>query len=230
MKTLNLSLLICCAAAMFLTSCSKDAVDYTSYYASHGGGSSSGGGTSDDTNHGVYFKGTVNGTAVDLEVTNQLSSAYAEGSTSGVNTEIDPYLGDMSAFLSGIDDNHKQGFGAFFGTYNTPASAESAYFNSFITTGPWAYDPDDTQKPNSKQIWLYYNDTSGAEYNTRGDQTGSTLNIISVTHTAPTTDTKQGVIVKLTFNCKMYPFSGVGDPIVITNGEATLFLEDLMEN
>lgn len=212
---------------MLLASCSKDPVDYTAYNASHGIG---GGGTTDDSFHGVYFKGTINGTSVDLEVTNQIGSVYAEGSTSGVNTTTDPYLGDMSGFLSGIDDNHKQGFGAFFGTYNTPAATEAAYFANFITTGAWNYDPDLSIKPDSKQITLYYNDKSGAQFNTRGDQTGSTLNVISVTHTAPTSDTNQGVIVKLTFNCKMYPFSGTGDPIVVTNGEAVVFVEDLMQN
>jgi hypothetical protein len=118
-----------------------------------------------------------------------------------------------------------------FKTFNKGANDDAAIvFNNFVNTGNWAFANTLDYTIGTRSIVIYYTDNSGKQYSSVGSQSGSSANVATVTPvTASVYNSDPGLKIKLTFNCKLYPLDGIGSVITVTNTEATVFLDDLLQ-
>lgn len=214
---------------LLFSACKKDPVDYRAYNAEHGTHIGDGpGGTDDGTTTNVYyFKGTIDGKAVNWTVT----ANEADGWNTGTGQNISGGTGDITGALSASIDATMGGnlsIGAEFRTMHYNDSDDKpAYLKSFITTGSWPFDTDNGFTVGTKTITIQYIDASGNEYSSDGVQTGS-ANVTSVTVVPDDSGLPESLKIKLTFSCTLYPADVTASPIQVTNGEATLRMLDLL--
>ena len=182
--------------------------------------------TTTTTKSGYYLKGTLNNQAVDWEVTDNITG-WLSGSNSEMTTDSQ---GDISGGLSaaivasaGLEPEIQ----IEFHTFQVAAGGDkSAYFHSFITTGPWIFAASSNIPVTPQTLVIDYIDDAGKAYTSEGMQTGNSANIVSVTPIAATGSSAESLKIKLTFNCNLYPIDGSSGTITLTNAEATVKLED----
>jgi len=178
-----------------------------------------------------YFIGTVNGSAVNWEASTT-GDGWAAGSSAELPNDQGEISGEITALLTHYPGGHPQ-LGIEFKTFDKKADNDdaAAYFNSFVTTGSWAFSNTTDYTIGDKSVVIYYLDSNGKQYNSIGSQTGSNINIISATPTSGDAyNVDSGLKIKLSLNCTLYPVDGTGSSIKITNGQVTVFLDDMILN
>ena len=176
-----------------------------------------------------YFQGSINGTAVDWEASTT-GNGWAVGSGSALSNNAGEISGGITADLTEFPAAEPQ-LGIEFKTFDKGANGDpEAIFNAFVTTGAWAYASTLDYTVGNKSIVVYYTDSNGTQYSSIGSQSGSSANVVTATPVSGDAyNADPGLKIKLTFNCTLYPVSGTGSSIAITNGEATVFLDDLLD-
>jgi hypothetical protein len=172
-----------------------------------------------------YFQGTLNGQLTTWQVTNGVTG-FVAGSSPNATTSLGVVSG-ITALLSAATGTLQ--FGVEFRTFQVTAGQDiTAYFNGFVNTGAWTYATTSAYTPGTKAIAIYYTDSQGNGYSSIGAQSGSSANVISISQVAATIDTNEALSIELTFNCTLYPISGTGSNITLTNGKASVLLEDIL--
>jgi hypothetical protein len=211
MKTIKLTLVLFLTVLLF-SRCKKDSAKNDN---------------TNTTNAEYYFKGTLNGTALNWQVNDALNT-WVEGSSATLSNDQGNISGGITALISAGNGFQPQ-FGIEFKTYNKPAADDyTTVFSGFVKTGSWAYSTNASYAVGTKAIVIYYLDASGKEYTSVGGQSGSTANVITITPIAASLGRNDAQKIKLTFNCTLYPADGTGAALNLTNAEATVFLEDLL--
>src|SRR6185503_4401346 len=173
-----------------------------------------------------YIKGTLNGTTFDWEETDG-NTNWVTGSASAGSSDQGVFTGDLMAQISAIK-GFQPVIGVDFRTLQVSYEQDkSAYFNSFVNTGPWAYAKSEDYTVGTKNIIIYYTDSNGKQYSTIGTETGN-INVVSVIKIAADFAQNERLKIKVVFSCTLYPTDGTGDAIKLTNVDATLRLEDLI--
>jgi len=178
-----------------------------------------------------YFIGTVNGSAVNWEASTT-GDGWAAGSSAELPNDQGEIYGEITALLTHYPGGHPQ-LGIEFKTFDKKADNDDAagYFNSFVTTGSWAFSNTTDYPIGDKSVIITYLDENGKQYNSIGSQTGSSANVISSTPTSGDAyNVDSGLKIKLTLNCTLYPVDGTGNPIKITNGQGIVFLDNMILN
>jgi hypothetical protein len=211
MRTVKIAAAIFIALSFF-SSCTKD---------------SSGGGTTTPPLIYYYFKGTLNGQALNWDVTNG-TTGWINGSASSLTNTNGQITGSLTALLSAAGSFEPQ-LGFEFETFNVlPVDDESVIFNNFIQVGAFSYATASGFAVGTKALIITYTDGQGNKYTSVGAQTGSSLNIVSVTQIPATIGTNESLRINLTFSCTLYPVSGTGASLTITNATASVLLVDLL--
>jgi len=171
-----------------------------------------------------YFQGTLNGQVTTWQVSNGVTG-YVVGSepNASINAAV---VNGIIASLS--EDTGTQQFGVEFRTFEAPTQNIPAYFDGFVNTGAWAYATTDVYTAGTKAIAIYYTDSQGNAYSSIGPQNGSSVKVMSVIQVPATLTANESLQINLTFNCTLYPVSGTGSNVTLTNGTATVLLEDLL--
>lgn len=203
--------LIVCA----LTACKKES------------GKSGGSGVSPTSEY--YFIGTIDGKSVNWEASTGDNGGWAVGSSSALSNYQGEITGGITALLTDYPAEFPQ-LGIEFKTIDKgPNANETTVFNSFVNTGAWTYASTSAYTVGAKSIVVHYFDSNGNEYSSIGSQSGSSVNILSVTPVSNDSyDITPGVKIKMTFNCTLYSAGGSAEPIALSNGQATVRLEDLI--
>jgi hypothetical protein len=171
-----------------------------------------------------YFQGTLNGQLTTWQVTNGVIG-YVAGSepNASINAAV---VNGITALLSANTGTLQ--LGIEFRTFEAPAQNIPTYFDGFVNTGAWAYATTSAYTAGTKAIAIYYTDSQGNAYSSIGAQSGGSANVMSVTQVPATLITNESLQISLTFNCTLYPVSGTGSNITLTNGKASVLLEDLL--
>ncbi len=231
MKPLTFSLFFACGV-LFISACKLDKPVFPKSTTSTGTtdtGSGSGTGTGTTTSGEYYFKGTIDGQSINWQVTDNVSG-WVTGSNSGGSVDKGVYTGSLEALLSAADVSQPQ-LGIQFETFNIDyiQNDEPAYFNSFVNTGAWTYTASSNDiVAGKKSLEVNYADSKGNAYTSVGVQTSSTVTVLSVTPVPAELGINESLKIKLQFSCKLYPASGSGNALTVTNAEATVRLEDLI--
>jgi hypothetical protein len=214
MKTIKIILILSLWITLF-SACKKD---------------SNNNGKSSTSTAEYYFKGSLNGTATDWEAT-ITGTGWTAGSSAALVNDQGDISGGITAELTYFPAQ-QQVFGIEFKTFDKGPDADAAtVFNGFVQAGAWAYASTTDYIKATKSIVIYYTDSNGNQYSTIGSQTGSTANVVSAIQvTGDAYNSDAGLKIKMTFTCTLYPVSGAGGSIKITNGEATMFLDDLLNS
>jgi hypothetical protein len=171
-----------------------------------------------------YFQGSLNGQLTTWQVTNGVTG-FVAGSEPNASTNA-AVVNGITASLSA--DSGTLQLGVEFRTFEAPAQNIPTYFDGFVNTGAWAYAATGDYTAGTKAIAIYYTDSQGNAYSSIGAQSGSSANVNSVTQVPATLISNESLQINLTFNCTLYPVSGTGSNITLTNGKATVLLEDLL--
>jgi len=219
------------------------ATDTTKTGGTHGTGDTTGTGTTDTTGTAddpgerpddpdhpdepkdYYFEGTLNGKKLTWNVTDNFSG-WVIGSSSTVANNTGDLQGGLG-FLISASEGFKPQLGVEFDEVNVRFDADkAAYLKGFITTGTWSLATKDADlQPGKKAIVIHYADAGGVGYSSVGAQTGN-VKVSSVTYIPPQLGINDAFKIKLTFNCTLYPVSGTGATLVLTDGKAVVRLEN----
>jgi hypothetical protein len=221
MKAASTATILLLTISIF-SACKNDPVDYS---VKNTAGTT--GGTTTTVTSDLYFKGSLNGTAFNWAVTDGLTG-WVTGSASALSTDKGDVTGSLIALISASTTLQPQ-IGIQFSTYFVASGNDKlTYFNSFVTTGAWALATNNSQTVGTKAIIMQYTDSKGKAYTSIGTQTGASVNIVSATPVAATPGVNASLKIKLTINCALYPVDNTGGPLLLSNGEATLMLENLL--
>jgi hypothetical protein len=173
-----------------------------------------------------YFKGTLNGQNLTWQTTDGVKG-WVIGSAAATSNNAGDITGSLSALISQAQTLNPQ-IGVEFGTYHVlPTDDKKTIFNTFIQIGALAFGTDHNAI-GVKFINITYTDSQGNFYTSAtGAQTGSSVNIISVTQVPATLGSGETLKIKLTFNCKLYSIDAL-PALTLTNAEATVSLENLL--
>jgi hypothetical protein len=175
-----------------------------------------------------YFIGKINDTAVNWEATTT-PDGWGVGSSAALTNNLGEISGGITALFADFPAELPQ-LGIEFKTFDKKPNDDSeTVLKSFVTTGSWTFSNNKTYTIGDKSTVVYYTDNNGKQYNSIGSQTGSSMTVISVVAvSADAYNSDPGINIKLNLTCTLYPVTGVGDPIKITNGQATVFLDDML--
>ncbi|MDR6944947.1 hypothetical protein [Mucilaginibacter pocheonensis] len=177
------------------------------------------------TNTGTYyFKGTLDGQALNWQETTGVDG-WVVGSAAATSNDQGNITGNLSALLSAAK-TLQPSVAVEIGTFHVLADADkSVVFNSFVTTGSWAFGTENNAI-DARYVTISYTDSEGNFYTSaKGAQTG-TVNIVSVTPVPKEPGKEEGLKIKLTFSCTLYPEEGSGASLTLTNAETTLWFEN----
>ncbi|HMG11123.1 MAG TPA: hypothetical protein VK609_21565 [Mucilaginibacter sp.] len=171
-----------------------------------------------------YFKGTLNGQALNWQETNGLDG-WVTGSASATSNDQGEITGSLTALLTDSKELKPQ-LGVEIGMFHAlPNDDKSAVFKAFVKTGSWNFGTDH-DAVDAKFVSITYLDSQGNLYSSaKGAQTGS-INIASITSVPAEIGREEGLKIKLTFSCTLYPIEGTGASLTLTNAEATVWLEN----
>jgi hypothetical protein len=231
--TLNIkSPLIVLVAVLFLASCKNDPPDFNdpkNYVNGTVGAGATGGGKTDPIPGEYYVKGTLNGQAVNW-VESYDANGYLTGDALDAIRDQGKVTAAISALFSGTG-THTQALNIQFETLNySETDNKTTLFSSFLTTGAWPYATAPEHLA-GKRVTVNYSlpGTGGSNsYSTRGDQSGNTFTVVSVTQVAAKAGADAYAKIKITFSCKLYPITGVGTPITFSNVEAVLNISNIL--
>lgn len=142
------------------------------------------------------------------------SSLSSSGYEANLSASIEYYVIGQSSIPKG-QTTFKVTKGTFHG-YDYNITNDS--FKSFFTVGSYTVIKSFADGDGITMEWL---DATGAKWNTNGDQTGSTFNIVSVTD-APNINGIFYLKTKMQFKCKLYNES-TGVMKQVTSGEMISF-------
>ncbi len=156
-------------------------------------------------------------------------NGYVTGSSANTTSDSQGEVtGGLTALVSAAAGFVPQ-IGIEFRTFQVNYNQDiPTYFNGFVNTGAWTYATASAYTAGTKAIVVYYTDSQGLHYSSIGAQSGSSVNVISVTQVPAQLYGNENVQITLTFNCILYPVSGTGSTITLTNGKASVLLEDLL--
>ena len=178
-----------------------------------------------------YFIGTINGNAVNWEATTT-ADGWGVGSSAALINNGGEITGGITALFADFPAQQPQ-LGIEFKTFDKKSADDAAtVLKSFVTTGSWTFSSNKSDYTvGDKSVVVYYTDSNGNQYNSIGSQTGSSIDVIStVAVSADAYNSNSGLNIKLNLSCTLYPVSGTGDPVKITNGQTTVFLDDALAN
>jgi hypothetical protein len=161
--------------------------------------------SNDDTlNFPFYFTATINGAMVQYEA-NDVNSQFECGTSAPFNALGDDYDIYEGTFIQDGNDPSKNNIYVhvlkFFD--HDPSSAERL---AMFKTGSYPYGFGSTSPSTIDGVSIDYTDATGKEwFSELGSQTGSTFSITEVVDNPDNTSFK---ILKATFSCKLYDFSG----------------------
>jgi len=209
MKTIKVILILTLPVFLF-SACKKDSTKKTSSATSE-----------------YYFKGSLNGKATDWEAATS-QPGWAAGSSAAEVNDAGDISGGLTAELTYFPAE-KPVFGIEFKTFDKSLDADAnTVFNNFVKTGTWSFASTPSYPKGVKSIVIHYTDANGNEYSSIGAQSGA-ANVVSVTPvTGDQYNSDPGLKIKITFSCTLYPASGTGSVISISNAETTVFLENLI--
>jgi hypothetical protein len=171
-----------------------------------------------------YLKGTLNGQALNWQETDGFDG-WVTGSASATSNDQGEITGSLTALLTDSKQLKPQ-FGVEIGMFHAlPNDDKSVVFKSFVKTGTWNFGTDH-DAADAKFVSITYVDNQGNLYTSaKGAQTGS-VNIASITSVPAEIGREEGLKIKLTFSCTLYPIDGTGTSLTLTNAEATVWLEN----
>jgi hypothetical protein len=230
MKTLNLVAAIAVSIFCF-SGCKLDKPDFSNVITNSSSTNTTSGGNSwGNITAPYYFKGTLGGQSILWQVDpNSYNVDYAVGSASSISNDKGNESGALIATISAGQTMQPE-FGVEFRTFQVNTSQDiHAYFNTFVNTGAWAFATSTSDlSSNAKTIVIDYTDAKGNQYWSVGPQTGNSITVVSVTQIPAGLGVNESLKIKLTFSCKLYPVTGSGNAITLSNVEATLRLEDML--
>jgi hypothetical protein len=204
------------ASCLFFPACKKSSVSPTKKNNSD----------STSTNSTYYFKGTINGVALNWQVNN--STIWGIGGDSRGSTDQGVFTGEIGTSIEATNGG-QQGFFVNFRTYQVNYDADlDSYFNDFVKTGTWAFVATDEYVAGTKAIDIGYRDSTGNYYTSIGPQPGNSINISSVTDTTEAGGLLKSLKIKLAFNCTLYATDGTGKSLPLTNVNATIRLDNML--
>ena len=123
----------------------------------------------------------------------------------------------------------KSELGITFKTYYVEfEQSKEDIFNNFINTGSWMFSDTEDFHIGLKRTTVVYTDKNEKQYSSLGQQTGSNVNVISVTKVYEPYIIRNSLKIKITLNCKLYPKEGTGDVLTLTDAETVLHLKNLL--
>lgn len=179
----------------------------------------------------AYFKGSLNGQTLNYYQENYLAPTHTYGFENGFVGDgfmrhfyygclMQPYP-PTSNFYPNIDLTFNNLF------HSTDYAEETTAFPTLLVTPPTNFLTQTQEDNHESGISVNYSNVNGTRYSSMyGDQTGSTMTVISSTAgTATGTNLKTRTIVG-TVKCKLYNEVDPTDVITLTNGKYKLiFLE-----
>lgn len=220
------------AFALFFSACKNDPPDFNNpanYISGTVTTGTSGGGKTDFTPGEYYVKGTLNEKAVNW-VESYDANGYLTGNALDAIRDQGKVTAAISALFSGTGNN-VQALNIQFETLSyLETDNKTTLFTGFLTTGVWPYAVSNEHLA-GKRVTVNYSlpGTGGSNtYSTRGDQTGNTFTVVSVTQVPAKSGSDAYAKIKVTFSCKLYPITGVGTPITFNNVEAVLNISNTL--
>jgi hypothetical protein len=185
------------------------------------------------TNAIAYFKGSLNGLALDYIQTDYLTSAYSyyfyNGFQSGPGYFDKSYHFGCSMQPSNVINSYPQISLTFSNMYNTNSGvSQTDAFYSLFTTVPINFITSAQANNLVKGIDVSYSTPTGINYSTlNGNQTGSTMTVTSSTKGVEYGGNLKIITIVGTVSCKLYNVNNPADIIVLSNGSYKLiFRED----
>jgi len=173
-----------------------------------------------------YIKGTLNNSLIDWEVTDDNTNWITATASQGSNNQ-GVFTGSLTAQIYAAK-GYQPLIGIDFRTlYLSYEDDKTAYFNGFVTTGSWNFASTPFYNKGSKSVIVYYTDSQGNPYSSVGAQAGS-LKVVSVTRIPAILVNNEALKIKVAFSCTLYPLSGTGSTVTLTNVDATMYMEDLI--
>jgi len=226
MKILNFTLVLALIVS-FLSACKLDPPIYPKKTDSTSTIDTVHTGTTADT--GYYLKATLNGQALNWQVTAD-PGGWGTGSGGNAITANGVITGYLTAEIFASNKTLLPGFYVEFKTMQVDTgNTVTPYFNSFVNTGGWNYATIYDYDPGYKSLIIYYTDSTGKPYTSVGPQAHGTANIISATPIPGQYGAPEGLKIKLTLNCILYPADGSPGTLTLVNAEATVYLSDLLK-
>ena len=159
-----------------------------------------------------YFKGTIDGKQIDWKASMTSLSGYVTGSGYS-GTSAYALIGKMPYLTPQIN-------------LQFTANPSSTDFNSAVVPGDIQLATEVFPEDTKQWLQIHYIDNDGKAYSSVDENQTGTATVLSVTPIAANGLHSRMLKIKVVFTCMLYPTDG-GDSISLTNGEATLQVEDL---
>ena len=217
-------------AITLFSACQKDPVNYKAFYAAQaaaGTGTTSGTGTTGTgttNSSGYYVNGTLNNTAIAWQGGTS-ATGFSIGGLAALQQNSGVETGSLSALLS-KNNTLQPNIGFQFQTYTVSTTDNTAYFETFVSTGTLPFATSYLPGPD-KVLTINYTDADGNLYSSVGAQ-ASSATIVSVTKVTAQNGSNESLKIKLTFSCNLYPVGSAGAALTFDNVEATVNLENLL--
>lgn len=185
-------------------------------------------GTKPEVENATYFfKGTINNSKINWQVTGVGNLNVGGGSTTSLAQGIT--TGALLASISGPYPLLRPEIIVDFRTMQVSYDQDKfAYLKAYMTLGSWNYSLTDEHNFNvgTKAVLINYTDEAGKQYTTIGSQSGSKFSLNKVTVLPAEFGLNDCLKINFKFSCKLYPVDGTGAALTLSDAESTLRLEN----
>ncbi|MFD0765193.1 hypothetical protein ACFQZI_10040 [Mucilaginibacter lutimaris] len=230
MKMLKLLVFVLLLTWLF-SACKKDSVNYDGFTpnlpTAGNGGTESGSGNGNVGSAEYYFKAKINNIQVTWAVDDQRSH-WAEGISNATSIDNDIITGSYGGSISSAEVFmvNEPRITFFFKTFHFVGFDDRVLaFENFVKTGPQVFAANGNLDIGKKEVFVQYIDKNKVEYSTAGFQTNSFFNVESVTIVPAQPGLPEKLKIKLKIQCTLYPTSGTGNTMQLTDGEAVIYIK-----
>lgn len=171
-----------------------------------------------------YIKGKLNENTFTFKETPH-ASKYA----AGYSLRTSRYEGVSWGYFGGSITKTGDTFPQFYPSINIELGTTKvnydddfyAYLNSFINIGKWNYAINDEFTEGVKSVIVHYTDQNGKVYHSMGPQTES-FTIKEIKALPENIVSEEGLALKISFSCTLFPVNKQGPSLVLSNGEALI--------